>query len=210
MISAYLSYWHKDANGKTIKYRRYRSDSFVGNILKIIAKILGNVSTTSSSDSTEIVNFVAGHEIRRLDGTNFPNLKVWTRNPLITIAGNDVVGIIVGSGTTPVTLDDYKIESKIPHGNAAGQLQYGDVSVSNMTMTDPNVWYVFVSRSFSNASTSNVTINEIGLVGNILRISGTTLTTAAVMLARDVLEEPIILAPSESTLIQYRVNFRKT
>jgi hypothetical protein len=210
MISAYLSYWHKDANGKTIKYRRYRSDSFVGNLLKIIARILGNVTTTSVSDTTNIVNFIAGHEIKRLDGTNFPNIKVWNSNPISYGAGNDSGGIVVGSGTTAVTLNDFRLVSKISHGTSAGQLQYGATSISNMVMTDPDVWYFFISRLFTNATTADITISEVGIIGSLLRISGTTLTTTLVLIVRDVLEEPIILAPSESTLIQYRVNFRKT
>jgi hypothetical protein len=210
MIRAYLSYWHKDANGKTIKYRRYRSDSFVGNILKFIAKILGNVTTSSISDTTVIANFIAGHEIKRLDGTNFPTIKIWTINPTSFSAGDDAGGIVVGSGTTPVTLNDFRLENKIPHGTSAGRLQYGAVFISNMVMTNPNVWHLFISRLFTNATTADITINEVGIISGLLRTAGTTLTTPLVLIARDVLEEPITLAPNESTLIQYRVNFRKT
>ena len=210
MIRAYLSYWHKDANGKTIKYRRYRSDSFVGNILSIIFKMLGNVSTISVSDFTNIVDFIAGHEIKRLDGSDFPNIKVWFNNPVSFGAGDADGGIVVGSGSTAVTINDYRLESQIPHGSTAGQLQYGDTTISNMVMTDPNVWHFFISRSFTNATTADITIRETGIIGAYLRTHNTIFTTYLVLIARDVLTDPIILAPAESTLIQYRVNFRKT
>jgi hypothetical protein len=101
-------------------------------------------------------------------------------------SGNDSYGIIVGSGTTPFSMNQYALASKIPHGTGSGQLSYGPSSFDDFgvdTSVSPPVYRFRLVRSFSNASTSNVTINEVGLavsqtVGN---------TSYYYLIARDVL-----------------------
>jgi len=210
MIRAYLSYWHKNSNGKTIKYRRYRSDSFVGNIIKFISFFMGNVTTRSRPITLPSRKFLTGHEIKRLDGTNFPDIAMAREIPLSAPSGNSDYGIVVGSGTVPVTLNDFRLQTKIPHGNLAGQLQYGDVRISTMDMSDPIKWFFNIARTFTNATTANITITEVGLIVYLIADSATGIYSPYYLIARDVLQEPITLAPNDSVLIQYRVNFRKT
>jgi len=66
-----------------------------------------------------------------VDGNDrpFPYLNTETSSlmQLRAGAGDDRFGILFGSGTTPVTKDDYTLESKIPNGIDAGQLSYGAV-----------------------------------------------------------------------------------
>jgi len=73
-------------------------------------------------------------------------------------AGVDGYGLVVGTGTKSPTRDDYKLESKIPHGTGSGRLTYGG---SDVFYGDD---YVEVRRSFGNSSGADITINEVGIV----------------------------------------------
>jgi len=209
MIRAYLSYWHKDAKGKTIKYRRYRSDSFVGNLLKIISYMFGNTTTFSQSDIVNSINIPTTYRLRNTSGTTYQYMPAWVANPLEASAGNDTLGIVVGSGSTAVTLNDYNLVSKIPHGTTAGRLAYGASTVQNMDVSDPTLWTFKITRTFTNSSGAPIDIREIGLIGTYLRISGTLLTTDKVMIARDALSSSITVQPNDQVLVQYKINFRK-
>jgi hypothetical protein len=209
MIRAYLSYWHKDSKGKTIKYRRYRSDSFVGNILKIISYMFGNITYISQSDTVQVINIPTQYRLITTSGSTYQYMPAWVANPLEASAGDDTLGIVVGSGSTAVTLNDYNLVSKIPHGTTAGRLSYGASTVQDMNMSNPTLWTFNIIRTFTNNSGAPIDIREIGLIGTYLRISGTLLTTDKVMIARDALSTPITLQPNEQALIQYKINFRK-
>ena len=205
MIRAYLSYWHKDAKGKTIKYRRYRSDSFVGNLLKIISYMFGNTTTFSQSDIVNSINIPTTYRLRNTSGTTYQYMPAWVANPLEASAGNDTLGIVVGSGSTAVTLNDYNLVSQIPHGTTAGRLAYGAMPATNVTpinTTLGNSWYYSVSRNFSNLGTTSIGIYEVGLIAYIV-CGATSFFTDKFLIARDVLQSPIILAPNESTIIKY-------
>ena len=76
--------------------------------------------------------------------------------------GVTAYGIVVGTGTTPPTNFDYKLEAQIAHGSDAGQLQYGNQSFTDPVEHDGVVDYI-LTRSFTNASGSTVTINEVGI-----------------------------------------------
>ncbi|RLC77728.1 MAG: hypothetical protein DRJ03_26355 [Chloroflexi bacterium] len=71
---------------------------------------------------------------------------------------NDAWGLVAGTGTTSPTRDDYKLESKIPHGTGAGQLYYYASGVVY------GADYIEVRRSFGNQSGAEITINEVGLL----------------------------------------------
>ena len=200
-LQAYLSYWHKNAQGKTIKYRRYKSRSFVGNLLKFIKYFIGNVTVTTSTIGYTMYKAtpLAGHAPKRLDGTVFTSVR--TGSNILGTAGTNVTnnGIVVGTGTTPVSLADFRLASlttalryeAMPFGN-----------ISPIDMSDPNVWKFTITRNFSNTGTTPVTINEIGYIITHLGFR--------ILIARDVLTEPITVSPNETIVIQYLVRFVKT
>ena len=208
-LKLYLSYWHKDAKGKTIKYRRYRSDSFVGNFYKHIYNQLFKSSLYQSvSISVRRTNAYIDNSIINVNGES-ANFYLGTVGELSASAGDDTLGIVVGSGSTAVTLNDYNLVSKIPHGTTAGRLAYGASTVQNMDVSDPTLWTFKITRTFTNSSGAPIDIREIGLIGTYLRISGTLLTTDKVMIARDALSSSITVQPNDQVLVQYKINFRK-
>ena len=79
-------------------------------------------------------------------------MKVWAAE------GDDDTGLLVGTGTTSPTRDDYALESKIAHGTGSGQLYYYQTDV--LYGSD----YVEARRTFNNQSGADITINEVGLM----------------------------------------------
>jgi len=112
---------------------------------------------------------------------------------------NDAYGIVVGSGTTPPTSSDYKLETKIAHGVGAGQLDYGAHSLTVAAVVGSNVDLV-ISRTLYNGSGATVTIKEIGVYeyGDHPFLGGMKVA----MLIRDVIT-PVEVEVGETVSVQY-------
>jgi len=108
-------------------------------------------------------------------------------------------GIVVGSGTTPPTPSDYSLESQIPHGTGAGQLDYeqdefGDVQISGNTISFE------MRRMFINRTGNTITVAEIGI---IMYTIDTSNTRRRVLIARDVLDTPVEVPGYGSICVTY-------
>jgi hypothetical protein len=101
-------------------------------------------------------------------------------------SGNATFGIVVGTGSTTVTNDDFKLQTQIAHGNGAGQLQHLATTVEGVTVAG-NVTTLTVKRLVTNASGSNITVNEVGLIVQTYSTSDLRTTNSLVMIARDVI-----------------------
>lgn len=95
------------------------------------------------------------------------------------------LGFHVGTGTTPVTATDYKLEAEITSG----------VNRTISTTNDVAAGVMRRHMTITNSSTDFITITEIGIT--VMCNSGYS-TTARVLVYREVLEEPIVLAAGES------------
>jgi hypothetical protein len=200
-LKLYLEYWLKDSKGKTKKYRRYRSDSFVGNFFKFLYHQIGRASSyTSFTSVNEIFLPGSSDDIKQFpDGTLVDAMADIARSLVTT-----TTGIIVGSGTTAVSLDDYSLASQIPNGTGAGQLVYGSNSITTIDQTLSNLWFYRISRTFTNQSTTPITITEVGLVGNVYDAD----TLVPCLMARDLLPSPITLNPNDATVIRYTIKLQ--
>ncbi len=80
-------------------------------------------------------------------------------------AGIDTFGIVVGSGVTAETFEDYFLDTQIVNGVAAGQLSYveADAPVKEYTPAT-KVYQVKHIRYFNNNSGASIDVKEIGLV----------------------------------------------
>lgn len=103
-------------------------------------------------------------------------------NGISTTNRNIGLCVVLGSGTTPVNLDDYKLKSIISSGLALSR---------SMTYTDTTITQ---HNYFTNSTGSNITVSEIGL------------STTNTLLYRDVLEAPVTLAPNETLDVQYTID----
>lgn len=111
-------------------------------------------------------------------------------------------GVVIGSGNTEATVDDYWLENQISSGFDGRVIEkhYMDNN-GNSTVS----FIVFVV----NTSQSNITINEIGYAADITccSIQGaanyTHNTDAIVLLDRSVLDSPFVIEPGKGVKIEY-------
>ena len=90
--------------------------------------------------------------------------------------------LLIGAGATPPTIDDYKLESLISN--------YTVLAQTHTTFSDYCASAFIITRTIQNPSSAEpLTIKEVGLFGG----SGTQLY----MIAREVLDEPVVLQPGE-------------
>jgi len=119
-------------------------------------------------------------------------------------AGDDSYGIVVGTGTTVVTSEDFKLASKIRHGTSTGQLIYGEQSLAYSY--GDTVSYVEISRVFTNNSGGIVTVRETGLIGrNYWKDENAVRNDVLFLVARDVLSPPVSVPNLHLLTVRYRL-----
>lgn len=175
----------RDKHGNVIKKLKKKSESLLTNFLQILGRLFGN----------------ANQSFYARDGVAYaPTYDHGDYASILAPEGNDDYGVLVGTGTTPVTASDYDLASPITHGTGAGQLQHGAMSyeapsVSGSVTTWRN------SRTFTNGSGADITVNEIGLA--ILYYGASPMTTFYVLIARDVLATPVTVPDGATLTVRY-------
>jgi hypothetical protein len=116
---------------------------------------------------------------------------------------DDSYGILVGSGSDPVSYNDYKLSSKINHGTSPGQLDYEPHVVAS-SYSDTSS-YVELYRTFINKTSSDIIVREVGIAAWTYSevISG---IDAKYLVVRDVLPAPVKVKPLGSLTVRYRVS----
>lgn len=117
------------------------------------------------------------------------------------------IGIVVGTGVNAVTPTDYALQTKVAHGRAATQLEFGGCEPMNIAFADPNGSFQ-LRRYFTNLSGAPITINEVGIYG-----VGTTYGVIAAMKAwpfcicRDslVVSGPVLVNDTELLRVTYTI-----
>lgn len=117
-------------------------------------------------------------------------------------------GVYFGSGSTPATKDDYKLESLITSG----------LSITESSLywagDDNDEYSVSVDYILHNKSSDEINIYEIGAVSFIPNIANTSANNQALsypfLWERTVLTVPVTLAPGESKLITYKLTLNQT
>ncbi len=179
----------RDKNGKVIVKRKEKINSFLYNYYSIArvwaVKGIATILKDTSGNNTPTIN---SWNIQNSAGANAPE-------------GDDSYGIVVGSGSTPVDVqNDYNLANKISNGTGSGQLQYGSTSMTD-DMTQLPKMILEVKRTFINNSGDNVTVNEIGLVIKINDGSN----DYNVMIVRDVITATTV--PNGGTLaVTYKLS----
>ena len=155
-----------DKDGKLIEEKSGKGESILGNWVELLPSIIDG-STWTPNDINGNSCIISNIALNNCHG----------RAP----AGDDSYGIVVGTGTTPVDINDHNLASKIPHGTGSGQLSYGETSgyVDGSGLRQDRG----LQRSFDNNSGADITINEIGMV---LKINDGS-NDYYIMIARDVI-----------------------
>ncbi len=127
--------------------------SFVPN--SVVQGWIGLLTTQFSSASTSIVDVYG----------NSRNILPSEANFMVSADLNSAgYGIIVGSGTDPVSINDNHLKAPVSPGTGAGQLQYSAVDFPNRFLVDTATALTDIRRFFTNNSGATIQVNEIGIV----------------------------------------------
>jgi hypothetical protein len=186
----------RDPEGRVVQRGRHEMRSFVNNFLKVLegcGKASGGAGLTFSG-------VIASATVVGTDGASKTVLVDYYTDDYYgggtAIASNapdndSSYGIVVGSGTTPVNLNNYALASPISHGTSAGQLDYDTISIEDLgldTSVSPPVYRFRLIRGFKNLSGVSVNVNEVGLVArSYWKDRGGVDNDVKYLIARDVL-----------------------
>ena len=188
----------RDKNGIVIREGRHKMHSFVNNVLRILegwARAVGGMATGSGGlvRSTTVVNVAGSSVTAYIEWYDPAGNTRGGGNSMGLLAGDNVdsYGIVVGSGTSPVTLDSYALASKISHGTSEGQLDYDAMAAEELgldTSVSPPVYRCRFLRGFKNLSGGDIVINEVALIARCYwKDYGAVRNDVTFMIARDVL-----------------------
>ncbi len=193
----------RDKNGKLISVHRQQSKSLLKNFARILRTMffaVGDqssyaVSTTLTDTSGASKTFYGAYTY----GTGASGLAPICAN---APSGNDTHGIQVGNSSTTVTRDDFQLGGKIANGTSAGQLSYGSMTVEDTDGTPPDTVFRLI-RTFTNNTSSAITVYEIGLVIANTYISAGSRATNYFLIARDVLSAPQSIPAGATLTVRY-------
>lgn len=109
-------------------------------------------------------------------------------------------GVVVGSGDTPVTEDDYELDSMITSGITG--------SVSILRTETSNSVSAKLAVTIQNSGNESVTIREIGLiqpVGVANTKGNNTSTQYPCLVERTVLDTPVVIDAGDYETIEYTI-----
>ena len=102
-----------------------------------------------------------------------------------------------GNGTTPATINDYNLESKITTGI--------NVAYPSSVTTEQTDSYILWTVTFGVTASVETTISEIGLK-SLATLSSNNSSTR-VLIDRTVLDEPVTIPAGQSKQITYTIRF---
>lgn len=112
-------------------------------------------------------------------------------------------GVLIGSGSTPATREDYKLESQITSGISA----LNTYSVPVIAVDENGVCTVSTSFALKNTTEEDITIREIGVYAWVNTSSGSAY--AHILLERTVLDQPITIKPGLAKVLTYKITFNQ-
>lgn len=153
-MSLSYNYLIKDKNGKTLKKsRELRSHSFVKQFNQFLFYCSsGNYNQTMYDTTNTLRTF------QRWMGVNLT-----VAFGIHTGGGDSNSGLVVGTGTNAVTINDYNLQTKVVEGSGSGQLQHSSM-VYGAPTTNATGSAFRITRDFTNNSGGNITLNEIGII----------------------------------------------
>jgi hypothetical protein len=112
-------------------------------------------------------------------------------------------GMYFGSGTTPASKSDYKLESPITTG-----LTIVGSSVDLITNDSTGEYTFSCNKMITNTTENNINISEIGLFTPVDGDSNSVKLYMTLM-ERTVLDTPIIIPPGETKVLTYKLTFNQ-
>ena len=189
----------KERNGRIVKRETIQGKCFVKNFAEYLRGILARIGVTLTDTSGTQVSEAMGYEERHQPAYTTTYAKILNAN---AGDGKSEYGIVVGKGTTPPTVNDYKLEDQIPHGDGDNQLHYTASTVKDVevnTGVSPPIISVTIERSFVNNGSIDVDVNEIGLI----ILHGDYAETRYYLIIRDVISTQTV-SPGQSMVVRFK------
>ena len=121
-------------------------------------------------------------------------------------SSNDA-GVYFGTGSTPATVNDYRLESPITSGLSITNPK--DLAIKN----EGNTYTLSSSMIVTNTTDSDINIYEMGVFTPVMQAYDKAPTTSQsihyVLMERTVLSEPITVPAGESKLVTYKITFNQ-
>lgn len=114
----------------------------------------------------------------------------------ITTGYTSACGVILGTGTSPATIDDYKLSGSIVSG-----FKYTATKTSERTDDTATITYTY---SITNENSTAMTISEVGITAYASTTGGSTYG----LIERTVLSEPVVIPPEGVGQVRYSVTYR--
>ena len=157
----------RDRHGKVVSRERRRSRSFLKQWNQLVyANVAGRPSDYIITDTDGIP---------RIIGASMANYD------MTAAIGYIYRGIRVGTGNTPVAIDDYALETPTAEGEGASEMNHLICTVATSVVSAPSCYFV-VSRSIVNNSPAEITVREAAIYMKLLVYNGCA--------TRDVLSVP--------------------
>lgn len=168
-----------------------------------IAATVGNINIANNSYGLLPVKNYTG-DVRYINSSNY-NWPMTKSDPQFSLSYNNYGAILIGSGGTTATEDDYCLESLISAGLAGSVVKTYSLDTTNNKVT------LVLDVTINNVSGSDITIREIGMIG---RLSSTTVQNAStgsnvtqyMLIDRTVLDSPVTIAAGDSEVIRYTIS----
>jgi len=185
----------KDEKGKVIYNKRFASKSFVANWLQWLYSAFTN-STVQNMITTSGASAGSGVPCPFGGPTCVVTIMAGTGNPNY--------GIVVGSGTSTPTINDFELGNQIQNGTGANELQYGSMSALTVIISSANNQMILeFQRTFVNGSGASVTVTEVGLIFDLASLGSTS--NAYCLILHDLLPNAVIIPNGGSLSVTYEL-----
>ena len=172
-----LTKWYKNA----MRFSALPSIDNTGNDKFKVKNTAGNFANLSATAGG------GGSSVRYLTSLYGANSWNWA----VLTTSNNTTGIVVGSGNTVPSEDDYCLESQITSGISTSVYKEKVVDSSN----NPGIKFQI---TINNTSENSITISEIGI-----QVAG--VSSRAVLMDRTLLDAPVTIAAGDYAIIIYEV-----
>jgi hypothetical protein len=117
-------------------------------------------------------------------------------------AGNTTMGIVVGTGNSAESFEDYKLGTLIAHGTGAGQLSYQAMGGATPTYNaGTKVFTAVHMRYIDNNSGNTITVKETGFIYGLAY--GDYPYRNYFLMSRDLLASPVDVATGQRLAVTY-------
>lgn len=194
-----------DDDGNEIWYKDGEAHSFNRNIHNIAATQILDLGSTDSSGGSDSTAGASSLRLIDVTGTTLADQD----NPYNIGSGNLVGqgyngpvgdsthGIVVGTGTSGFTFEDFQLGTAIISGSAAGELGYSSAEPTVVTFASSR-FSADYARFFNNNTTATITVGEIGMVSQMI-----TPSQAEVMVCRDALSTTLPIPSGGQLKVTY-------